>query len=84
MAVGRTVGIACVGIAGALALAGCGSRSSSSSNPDNISCATGSIKASGSSAQKNAMSEWVNAYQSACTGSTIEYQANGSGAGIID
>ncbi|MEI6620604.1 MAG: phosphate ABC transporter substrate-binding protein PstS [Actinomycetes bacterium] len=84
VAVGRTVGIACVGIAGALALAGCGSSSSSSSNPDNISCATGSIKASGSSAQKNAMSEWVNAYQSACTGSTIEYQANGSGAGIID
>ena len=30
-----------------------------------ISCATGSIKAAGSSAQKNAVDEWVKAYQTA-------------------
>ncbi len=45
---------------------------------------TGSIKASGSSAQKNAMAEWINAFQTANTGATIDYQANGSGAGIQD
>jgi phosphate transport system substrate-binding protein len=30
------------------------------------------------------MAEWVNAYQTACPGATIDYQANGSGAGIKD
>ncbi len=46
-----------------------------------ISCATGSITASGSSAQKNAMDEWVKKYQAACSGSTINYQSVGSSAG---
>jgi phosphate transport system substrate-binding protein len=30
------------------------------------------------------MAEWVNAYQTACSGATINYQANGSGAGVTD
>jgi len=30
------------------------------------------------------MAEWINGYQSACSGATIDYQANGSGAGIKD
>jgi phosphate transport system substrate-binding protein len=30
------------------------------------------------------MAAWINAYQTACSGATIDYQANGSGAGIKD
>jgi len=81
--------LAAVAIVGALALAACGSdsgsgSSSSASGSANVNCVSGSIKASGSSAQKNAMAEWINAYQTACSGATIDYQANGSGAGIKD
>jgi len=81
--------LSAVAIIGALALAACGSdagsgSSSSSSGSANANCVTGSIKASGSSAQKNAMAEWINAYQTSCSGATIDYQANGSGAGIKD
>lgn len=49
-----------------------------------VDCATGTIKASGSSAQKNAMTEWINAYQTACEGATIEYSPSGSSAGRAD
>jgi phosphate transport system substrate-binding protein len=83
--------LAAVTIVGALALAACGSDggssaagSSSASGSSATNCVAGSIKASGSSAQKNAMAEWINAYQTACSGATIDYQANGSGAGIKD
>ena len=86
-----TARLAAVALAGALALAACGSdnggttNSGSGSGSGSISCApAASIKASGSSAQKNAMTAWINAYQSACAGTTIDYQANGSGAGIKD
>ncbi len=78
-------------LTGALSLAACGSDNnntastsasgSASSSASAISCATGSVTASGSSAQKNAMDEWVAAYQEACKGSTINYQGVGSGAG---
>lgn len=44
-------------------------------------CAKGSLTAGGSSAQANAMTEWVNAYQGKCSGSTINYQSVGSGTG---
>ncbi|MBL7496201.1 phosphate ABC transporter substrate-binding protein PstS [Frankia sp. CNm7] len=46
-----------------------------------IECATGSINGSGSSAQKNAMDEWVTAYEVTCPGADINYQATSSGAG---
>jgi phosphate transport system substrate-binding protein len=84
----RTASIAAVTLAGALALAACGSDngggSSSNSASGSVSCATGSIKSSGSTAQKNAMTSWINAYQTSCSGATIDYQANGSGAGVKD
>ena len=81
--------LAAVALAGALALAACGSDSgSTTSSPaasGSTNCVAGALKASGSSAQKNAMAEWVNGYQAACgSGTTIDYQANGSGAGIKD
>jgi len=84
----RTSGLAAVMIAGALALTACGSDggsgSTSSAPAASIDCASGSIKASGSSAQKNAIAEWVNAYIAACPDATIDYQATGSGAGVTD
>ena len=75
MKTSRGVGILAVTAAGVLAVAACSSGGTTSGN---------SIKASGSSAQKNAMTEWINSYQQANAGSTIDYQANGSGAGIQD
>ena len=90
MSITRTRGLAAVMIAGALALTACGSDGGSATDSGtgtgsgSITCVKGSIKASGSSAQKNAMAEWVNAYQAACPDSTIDYQATGSGAGVTD
>ena len=89
MKITKAAPLAAVALAGALALAACGSDnggggSSSASGTSSIACESGSLKASGSSAQKNAMAAWINAYQTACSGATIDYQANGSGAGIKD
>ena len=41
-----------------------------------------SLTASGSTAQANAMTRFVEAYEKACSGQTLSYTANGSGAGI--
>jgi phosphate transport system substrate-binding protein len=82
-------------IAGALALAACSSSSGSSSSTTaaaggsassssggTTSCASGSVKAEGSTAQQNAMTEWINSYQQKCSGATIAYNGTGSGAGV--
>ncbi|MGP4110049.1 phosphate ABC transporter substrate-binding protein PstS [Streptomyces sp. 4N509B] len=42
----------------------------------------GTLLASGSSAQANAMEVWLNTYQANCDGSQINYKPTGSGAGI--
>jgi phosphate transport system substrate-binding protein len=75
--------------AATLALAGCGSDnttpSTSTSNGSagsSTDCASGSLTAQGSTAQKNAMDEWVKAYQQKCSGAQINYQGTGSGAGV--
>ncbi len=73
-------------LAGTAAIAGCGGSSGGSSTSaaptGTIACIDGSIKAAGSTAQANAITEWINAYQTACPGATIDYQAVGSGAGV--
>jgi len=74
---------------GALALTACSDSGDNASTSGGgtiagADCATGTIKASGSSAQKNAMTEWINAYQTACSGATIEYSPSGSSAGRAD
>jgi phosphate transport system substrate-binding protein len=80
---------------GALALTACGSDDNTSSQtPSNgagssaaakaIACATGTLNASGSTAQANAMSQWIKDYQTACKGATINYGGGGSGQGITD
>ncbi|MDX6225270.1 MAG: phosphate transport system substrate-binding protein [Frankiales bacterium] len=79
-----TVGLSAAAVA-VLALSGCGSDNAASAGGQpsaKANCATGSIMASGSSAQANAMSEWVKGYTASCSGATINYQAVGSGAGI--
>jgi phosphate transport system substrate-binding protein len=73
--IGSTVACATV-----VTLAACGGGSSSSSA--NADCASGSIKAAGSSAQGNAITDWINSYQTQCPDATIDYQAVGSGAGV--
>ncbi len=67
MTITRTARLAALALTGALALAACGSDGGgSTSSPTaggSIDCVSGSLKASGSSAQKNAMAEWINGYQ---------------------
>ncbi|QLL06656.1 phosphate ABC transporter substrate-binding protein PstS [Mycobacterium vicinigordonae] len=80
---------------GALVLSACGSdnnnagggSSGSSGSPSsgNVSCGgKKALKASGSSAQNNAMTRFVKAFESACPGQTLNYTSNGSGAGISE
>lgn len=77
--------------AGALALSGCGSdnNGAGANGPagpaGKVSCGgKKTIKASGSTAQANAMTRFVNAFEQACPGQTLNYTANGSGAGISE
>jgi phosphate transport system substrate-binding protein len=85
----RQAGAAGIAAAALLAVAACGSDNNTATAPaasgttaaPAIDCATGSITASGSSAQKNAIDEWVKAYQAACSGATINYQSTGSSTG---
>ena len=78
--------------AGALALSACGSDNNASSGSSsanggssNIACGgKKSLKASGSSAQANAMTRFVNAYEQACPGYTLNYTSNGSDAGVSE
>ncbi|MCL9761842.1 phosphate ABC transporter substrate-binding protein PstS [Frankia sp. AiPa1] len=58
-----------------------GGSTTATSSASTISCAKGSITGSGSSAQKNAVDQWVKDYQSKCSGATINYQSTGSSTG---
>ena len=84
-------------LAGALALAACSSSKSNSSTTTTPAggsttsasaaaaaptCASGKLSAQGSTAQTNAINQWIKDYQSACSGATITYNPTGSGAGI--
>jgi len=86
-------------LVGAVALAACSSSKSNSSGSSdtgsstppasstpaaNTNCGTGTITANGSSAQGNAMTAWVTAYQKACPGATVNYTATNSGQGVAD
>jgi phosphate transport system substrate-binding protein len=83
---------AAVGIfaTGALLLSACGNNNTASeggatsgASSANVHCGgKPTLKASGSTAQANAMARFVNAFERACSGQTLNYTANGSGAGI--
>lgn len=81
--------------AAALLLAGCGSDNNSPSSGASTSGAAAgesgvqcggkpTLKASGSTAQANAMTRFVAAFESACSGQTLNYTSNGSGAGVSE
>ena len=70
-----------------LVLAACGgsNTSSSPSSPTSVPVDCGGkqkLNASGSTAQKNAIEQFVYAYIRACPGHTLDYDANGSGKGV--
>ncbi|OBI98716.1 phosphate ABC transporter substrate-binding protein PstS [Mycobacterium asiaticum] len=74
-------------VVGALVLSGCGSNtntSAPSSGPSaKVDCGgKAELNASGATAQANAIQQFVNAYAHACPGYTLDYEANGSGAGV--
>jgi phosphate transport system substrate-binding protein len=83
--------------AGALMLSGCGSDNNTSSGGSSAGGGTAgnsasgvncsgkkALKASGSSAQANAVTRFVTAYESACPGYTLNYTSSGSGAGVSE
>jgi phosphate transport system substrate-binding protein len=69
-------------------LSACGSKGNSASSGANhpstpVDCAgKKKLLASGSTAQENAIEQFVYAYIRACPGYTLDYNANGSGAGV--
>jgi phosphate transport system substrate-binding protein len=68
-------------VASSLVLWGCGGHASSA----HVDCGgKQKLKASGATAQENAMEQFVYAYIHACPGHTLDYNANGSGAGVKD
>jgi phosphate transport system substrate-binding protein len=77
-------------VVGALVLSACGGKNSTSSsssgpNPPSVPVNCGGKKkllASGSTAQENAIEQFVYAYIRACPGYTLDYNANGSGTGV--
>jgi phosphate transport system substrate-binding protein len=80
---GATAGFA---LCATLALAACGSDNltppAAGTSGPSIACANGALTAQGSSAQGNAMAEWVKNYQQQCPSAGVNYQATASGAGI--
>lgn len=73
----------------ALTLAACGSSKNSGdsgkggSGGGSGNCQSGTLKAEGSTAQQNAMTQWIDDYQKQCSGATINYNGTGSGAGVM-
>ncbi len=64
------------------AAAGGSSSGASASSSSSTTCGTGALKAEGSTAQKNAMDQWITDYQTKCSGATVTYNGTGSGAGV--
>ncbi|QIS17496.1 phosphate ABC transporter substrate-binding protein PstS [Nocardia terpenica] len=73
---------------GALTLSACGSDNNSAQTGNtatntNVACGgKKALKASGSSAQKNAMDRFIAAYEQNCDGFKLDYTSSGSGAGV--
>lgn len=75
--------------AGALLFSACGSDDNSAggtaAQATGVTCGgKQALKASGSSAQANAVTGFVNTFEQTCNGQTVNYTASGSGAGRND
>jgi phosphate transport system substrate-binding protein len=79
-------------VMGALLLSACGSDNGNggaappsgggAGGASGISCSGGSLTAAGSTAQQNAMAQWIKSYLAACSGANINYGGGGSGQGV--
>ena len=49
-----------------------------------FTCATGSLRSSGSTAQGNVMAAWITAYNAKCNATINDYGGGGSGKGVSD
>lgn len=83
----RTSALVGVLAAVAMPLVACGSddNTDGTDNVAKVDVACGgktNLKASGSSAQKNAMDRFIAAYQQNCDGFSLDYTSSGSGAGV--
>ncbi|MFH8402137.1 phosphate ABC transporter substrate-binding protein PstS [Streptomyces sp. wa1064] len=91
----RATALGALAVSGALVLTACGSDDNTGGGTagtgekttaaSNVDCgkAKGQLRASGSSAQKNAMDLWVKNYMAACSGVEINYNSSSSGEGIV-
>src|SRR5262249_53402439 len=77
--------LAGIALTATFALAACGSDNTTPGNNTSTgagnNCPSGSLTAQGSTAQKNAMDQWIKDYQTKCSGAQINYQGTGSSAG---
>ncbi|RPK61516.1 Phosphate-binding protein PstS 3 precursor [Streptomyces sp. ADI96-02] len=90
----RATALGALAVSGALVLTACGSDDNTggataaggkTTAASDVDCgdAKGQLRASGSSAQKNAMDLWVKNYMAACPGVEINYNSSSSGEGIV-
>ncbi|MFF5900711.1 phosphate ABC transporter substrate-binding protein PstS [Streptomyces argenteolus] len=90
----RATALGALAVSGALVLTACGSDNNTGTETEggktsaaasDVKCdgAEGQLRASGSSAQKNAMDLWVKNYMAACSGVEINYNSSSSGEGIV-
>jgi phosphate ABC transporter phosphate-binding protein len=82
----RLAALGGVALAGALSLTACGTDNNSDGGSGATAasgdCVKSTVNAAGSTAQANAMSEWIKGYQQSCAGSNVNYNGSGSGAGV--
>lgn len=86
--------ISSVSVVAVAALTACGSDNNTTTASSTIAGADGgsavecggkkSLKSSGSTAQANAVTRFVTAYEAACPGYTLNYTSSGSGAGVSE
>ncbi|WP_096289949.1 phosphate ABC transporter substrate-binding protein PstS [Mycobacterium ahvazicum] len=92
MRINRFGAVLCVLATAAVMLSACGNddnavgeKTTTPAAPVKVVCGgKPKLKASGSTAQANAMTRFVKAYEQSCPGHTVNYTANGSGAGISE
>jgi phosphate transport system substrate-binding protein len=59
-----------------------GATNPASTAATSIACSSGTLNAEGSTAQTNAINQWIQDFSKACPNATINYSPSGSGAGV--